>query len=105
MCVDAVHSEGKREGHGGLVELKEVETEPGVVVFVQHLEQALLHDEGPHINTGTNGYIWPEIISTIVFQNSKTELAVVFDSISKEIHNSQTAREGNNGYDGNTENS
>ena len=97
VAVDPIHGEREREGHGGLVQLEEVQTEPGVVDIVHHLEQALLHDEGSHVNTGTDSYIWPKIISNIVFQNSKTELAVVFDSISKKIHYSQTAREGEGG--------
>ena len=57
MGVDPLDSQGEGVGQGLLIQLEEIQTEPGRVVHIQKLKQTLLHDEGPHVNRATNCHL------------------------------------------------
>ena len=61
VSVDPVYCQGEGEHQGRLVQLQEVEAEPGPAIPCQELEQALLHDEGLHVDTGAHRHLSPNI--------------------------------------------
>ena len=61
VSIDPVYCQGEGEHQGRLVQLQEVEAEPGPVIPGQELEQALLHDEGLHVDTGAHRHLSPNI--------------------------------------------